>query len=178
MDNITTYLDGNSRFADTHFAAGLGIAPARKTLLLGCLDPRVNPSQIFDLTLGDVGIIRNVGGRVTPAVIEQIALLTTLSAVLGGKLGPGWDLVLLQHTDCGITRLQEPPDQLAHYFGVDVSALPGKHVNDPAAAIAADIAALRSAPQVPSSFTVTGLSYDVADGRVTTVADSAPLRAA
>jgi carbonic anhydrase len=175
MNNITTYIDGNARFADTQFTPGLGIAPARKTLLVGCLDPRVDPAQIFRFELGDVGIIRNIGGRITPAVIEEIALLTTLSQVLGGKLGPGWDLIVLQHTDCGITRLQHSPDELAHYFGVDTAALADKHVDDPVAAIVTDIATLRNAPQIPGTFTITGLMYDVATGRVDNVANSAPL---
>lgn len=176
MSNIATYLGGNEQFAGTRFAPGLSIAPARKTLLVGCLDPRVDPAEIFEFTLGDVGIIRNVGGRITPGVIEEIAMLATLSHVLGGKLGPGWDLIVLQHTDCGITRLTDSPDELAHYFGVDIAALADKHVEDPAAAIVADIATLREAALVPGAFTVTGLMYDVETGHVETVVDSAPLR--
>jgi carbonic anhydrase len=48
------------------------------------------PAQILGVELGEVGVIRNVGGRVTPNVLAEIALLVTLTKTLGGALGPGW----------------------------------------------------------------------------------------
>ncbi|CAN5583775.1 carbonic anhydrase [soil metagenome] len=176
MDTIETLTERNKAFAENHFTAGLKIVPQLKTLVLGCLDPRVDPAEILGLTLGEVGVIRNVGGRVTPDVLAEIALLVTLTKNLGGALGPGWDLIVLQHTDCGILRLQEPPEQLADIFAIEPTALADKHVGDPRTAVQADIAALRDSPLIPDTFRVTGVVYDVATGLIETVAGPAVLR--
>ena len=36
----------------------------------------------------------------------------------GGDIGPGWEFVVLHHTDCGITRLQGQPEMLSEFFEV------------------------------------------------------------
>jgi len=176
VDTIDTFLDRNTNFAQSQFAAGLRIVPQMKTLLLGCLDPRVDPAHVLGVAQGEVGIIRNVGGRVTPDVVAEIALLVTLTKTLGGALGPGWDLIVLQHTDCGILRLQDPPDRLADLFDVEPAALGHKHVGDPRAAITTDIAVLRDSPLVPATFRVTGMLYDVDTGRIEVVEGPERLR--
>jgi carbonic anhydrase len=176
MGNIDTFTDRNTHFAEHEFAPGLKIVPQLKTLMLGCVDPRVDPAQVLGVKLGEVAVIRNIGGRVTPNVLAEIALLVTLTKTLGGALGPGWDLIVLQHNDCGILRLESPPEMLANYFRIDPSALPDKHVSDPRAAVEADIAALRDSPLIPGTFRVTGVVYDVATGHIETVSGPALLR--
>jgi carbonic anhydrase len=176
MDTIETLTERNTRFARNEFAAGLRIVPQLKTLLLGCVDPRVDPAQILGVNLGEVAVIRNIGGRVTPDVLAEIALLVALTKTLGGALGPGWDLIVLQHTDCGILRLQDPPDRLADIFDVEPASLGDKQVGDPRAAIETDIAALRDSPLIPGTFRVSGMVYDVETGRIETVAGPAVLR--
>jgi carbonic anhydrase len=49
-------------------------------------------------------------------------------------------LVVLQHTDCGITRLAGDPDMLKHYFQIQAGELKAKAVTDPRAAVAVDVA--------------------------------------
>ena len=45
--DLTTLLDRNRRFAE-HFAAGdLKISPRMSTILLTCLDARVDPAHVF-----------------------------------------------------------------------------------------------------------------------------------
>ena len=68
-------------------------------------------------TLQDM-IIRNVGGRVTPSTIDTLAMLRQVTRAAGGDLGAGWNLVVLHHTDCGITRLGGAPKLLAGFFGI------------------------------------------------------------
>jgi carbonic anhydrase len=55
---------------------------------------------------------------------------------------------------------------LAAYFRVDPSDLAHKHVAEPRAAVASDIAVLRSVPQLAAAFRVTGVVYDVDTGRI------------
>jgi carbonic anhydrase len=169
MTVIDTLTERNDVFARTDFAPGLPMMPRWKTLLIGCVDPRVDPAHVLGIALGEAGIIRNVGGRVTPATIGEVALLGRLSVAMG-VTGPPGELIVLQHTDCGIKRLQDPPEQLAGYFQVDAAALADKHVADPWAAVQADVAILRSLPPIAERFQVTGLVYDVETGRVERVA--------
>jgi carbonic anhydrase len=55
-------------------------------------------------------------------------------------------IIVLQHTDCGITRLAGDPGKLAHYFQIQESELKAKAVSEPRAAVAIDVAALRAIP--------------------------------
>jgi carbonic anhydrase len=54
--------------------------------------------------------------------------------------------------------------------------LDAQAVTDPYKSIALDIAALRANPNVPGGYTVSGLVYDVATGRVETVLPPTRLR--
>jgi carbonic anhydrase len=165
MTVVDTLAERNDDFARTRFVAGLPMLPRLRTLVLGCVDPRVDPAHVLGLETGDAAVIRNVGGRVTPDVLAELALLARLTETLVG-FAPVIDLIVMQHTDCGITRLQDPPDMLAAYFHVAPSALAHKHVADPRAAIASDIAVLQSVPQLATAFRITGVVYDVDTGRI------------
>jgi carbonic anhydrase len=44
--------------------------------LVTCLDPRVDPAAFLGIELGDAPVIRNAGGRVTEAVINDIAFIS------------------------------------------------------------------------------------------------------
>jgi carbonic anhydrase len=105
-----------------------------------------------------------------------MAALRTIAEVEGANPGPGWNLVVLHHTDCGITRLGEHPGLLAGALGVDPADLDGKAVGDPAAAVSADVAAIKANPFLPATFLVSGLVYDVTTGLVDVVVPPAPLR--
>jgi carbonic anhydrase len=166
MDAVETLTARNGRFARTRFTPGMPLLPRLRTLVLTCVDPRVDPAHVLGVELGEAAIIRNVGGRVTPDVLTELALLGRLAETLVGAAAPVVDLIVLQHTDCGITRLQDPPDQLATLFGVDSVALADKHVADPRKAVAADIALLTDASQLNARYRVTGAVYDVETGRV------------
>jgi len=77
------------------------------------VDPRVDPVDVFGVEAGEAAIIRNVGGRVTPSTIDTLAMLRQVTRAAGGDLAAGWNLVVLHHTDCGITRLGGAPKLLA-----------------------------------------------------------------
>lgn len=174
MDIIETIIEGNTQFAHHGFAPGLPLLPRSKALLLGCVDPRVDPAHILGITLGEVAVLRNIGGRVTANVLAEVALLGRLGRMISGGASAPSELIVLQHTDCGITRLQDPPDALANYFHIDAASLSGKHVTDPYAAVAGDLALLRSIPQIVAAFRVTGLVYDVETGRIDVVSGPDP----
>ena len=66
MNVIDTLTQRNEAFANSRFSAELKIMPSLKTMIIGCVDPRVDPFDIFGLAPGEAAVIRNVGGRITP----------------------------------------------------------------------------------------------------------------
>jgi len=122
--------------------------------------------------------MRNIGGRITPGVLQQLGLLGRIGQVAGEIPGGGGEfyIIVLQPTDCGITRLAGDPAMLARYFQVEEGELKSKAVTDPRAAVAADVAALRAIPALPGDWVVSGLVYDVATGLVEVVVAPAPIR--
>lgn len=167
--SVTETLTGrNAEFAEQRFAAGLRMMPSLKTIVIGCVDPRVDPTDVLGTEPGEVAAIRNVGGRVTPAAVEELVMLRAVTQAVGGDLGPGWELVVLHHTDCGIARLEGRPEMLSVYFDVEESDLSAQAVGDPRAAVSRDVAVLRAEHRL-AGVRVSGLVYDVATGLVETV---------
>jgi hypothetical protein len=92
----------------------------------------------------------------------------TVGEVAGQIPGAGGEfhVVVLQHTDCGITRLAGDPVMLTRYFQIQKGELKTKAVTDPEAAVAIDVALLRAIPGLPGGWLVSGLVYDVTTGLV------------
>jgi len=105
-----------------------------------------------------------------------MAMLRVVAKANGGEIGPGWNLIVLHHTDCGITCLTHSPELLAKHFGIAPSDLDKLAIADPHKAVAVDVAALQSNPLLPGGFLVSGLVYDVGTGRIELVVPAALLR--
>ena len=125
-------------------------------------------------------MIRNIGGRITPGLLEQLGLLGRIGEVAREIPGGGGEfhIIVLQHTDCGITRLAGDPAMLAHYFQIQEGEVKQKAVTDPRAAVAGDVASLRAIPALPGEWLISGLVYDVATGLVEIVVPPAAIRSA
>ena len=154
--------------------------PNVKALIIGCADMRVDPAHVLGIKPGEAVVIRNIGGRITPGLLEQLGLLGRIGQVAGKNPGGGGEfhLIVLHHTDCGITRLAGDPAMLAHYFQIEEGKVGAKAVLDPHAAVAGDVALLKTIPALPGKWLVSGLVYDVATGLVEIVVPPAPIRAA
>jgi carbonic anhydrase len=177
MDFLETLASRNAEFAQSGFSADLKMMPSRKTMIIGCVDPRVDPMDVLKLAPGETAVIRNVGGRVNPSLLETMALLGAVSRAAGQPVGDGWNLVLLQHTDCGINGCyHHAPKLLSKYMGVAEDKLDDLAITDPYKAVAIDVEELRANPNLPGGFTVTGLVYDVKTGRIETVVPPVTLR--
>jgi len=160
---------GNAGFSIHRFASGLKIIPSLKVFIIGCVDPRVDPAQVLGLELGEAAMIRNIGGRITSSVLDELVLLRKLTQAAGGDFDQGWNFVVLQHTDCGILRMQGDQQRLANFFGIDQGSLDAKSVPDPYAAVHVDVNALRSGAGLPGGMRCAGMVYDVKTGLVETV---------
>ena len=151
-----------------------------KAIIIGCADMRVDPAHVLGIQPGEAVVMRNIGGRITPGLLEELAMLGRIGEVAGRVPAGGGEfhLVVLQHTDCGITRLAGETDMLTRYFQTKDRELGKKAVNDPRAAVAIDVALLRTIPALPGDWFVSGLVYDVATGRVAIAVPPSRIRAA
>jgi carbonic anhydrase len=186
MNHFDCMLQRNQDFAAEQSAAGTLMPslpralPNVRAIIIGCADMRVDPAHVFGIKPGEAVVMRNIGGRITPGLVEQLGLLGRIGEVAGEIPGGGgeFNIVILQHTDCGITRLAGDTDMLTRYFHIREGELRTKAVTDPRAAVAVDVAALRAIPALPSQWLVSGLVYDVASGLVEIVVPPAPIRTA
>jgi len=186
MSTLDSLLERNKKFAAQQSTAGALMPslpkalPNVKAVIIGCADMRVDPAHVLGIQPGEAVVIRNIGGRITPGLLEQLGLLGRIGEVAAAVPGGGGEfhLIVLHHTDCGITRLAGDPAMLAQYFRVPEAEVKSKAITDPRAAVALDVAALRAIPALPSAWLISGLVYDVATGRVEVVVPAARSHAA
>jgi len=184
MNSLDSMLERNKKFAAQQSAAGTLMPslpralPNVKAIIIGCADMRVDPADVLGIKPGEAVVMRNIGGRITPELLEELALLGRIGEVAGEIPGGGGEfhIIVLQHTDCGITRLVGDPAMLTHYFQIQEGELKTKAVNDPRAAVAADVALLRAIPALPGTWLISGLVYDVATGLVDIIVPPAEIR--
>jgi carbonic anhydrase len=186
MRTLDSMLERNKDFAARQSAAGMLMPslkqalPNARAVIIGCADMRVDPAHVLGIKPGEAVVMRNIGGRITPGLLEQLGLLGRIGEVAGEIAGGGgeFNLVVLQHTDCGITRLAGDTAMLARYFQIQEQELGTKAVTDPRTAVAVDVALLRTIPALPGEWLVSGLVYDVRTGLVDTVVPPAKVRPA
>ncbi len=176
MTRMTPLLERNEQFARTYTPMTLGL-PDAQAVVVTCLDHRVDPAIVLGLRLGDAPVIRNAGGRVTEAVIDDITYLAFLAEQLfGGQIAAGqlFEVAVVHHTQCGTGFLADPGfrQQAAAATGLAAAALEASAVADPDATVRADVARLLAAPLLSPKVSVSGHVYDIATGRVTTVLDA------
>ncbi len=184
MNSLDSMLERNKKFAAQQSAAGTLMPslpralPNVKAIIIGCADMRVDPADVLGIKPGEAVVMRNIGGRITPELLQELALLGRIGEVAGEIPGGGGEfhIIVLQHTDCGITRLVGDPAMLTHYFQIQEGELKTKAVNDPRAAVTVDVALLRAIPALPGTWLISGLVYDVATGLVDIVVPPAEIR--
>jgi carbonic anhydrase len=176
MTRMTPLLERNEQFAATYTPGPLG-PPTAQMLVVTCLDHRVDPAIVLGLRLGDAPVIRNAGGRVTQAVIDDIAFLAYLAEQLFGGQGTDdglFEVAVVHHTQCGTGLLADPGfrQQAAEATGLPEAALEATAVADPRITVKADVERLLTSPVLSPKVSVSGHVYDIATGRVTTTVDA------
>jgi carbonic anhydrase len=164
----------NAAFAAGGAFAGLPFPTPHTLQVLGCIDSRVDPARVLGLDLGEAVVMRNIGGRVTPAVLRSWGLLAKLGqrdSDDAPKTGPP-HLTILHHTDCGIQQLAAFPEQLADFFEIPVADLEAKKIDDPQAAVRIDVEIARRS--LPSGRVISGLVYDTETGLIEIVVPPGP----
>ncbi len=168
--NIETALDRNRAFAAAGGHEGAVVFPTMRLFVITCLDPRVDPAHFLGLDLSDAMVVRNVGGRVTPEVIDDVAFIGQLAENMLPD-GPLFEVAVIHHTQCGTGALADDTfrRRYAERIGAEETTLLEHAVLDPAATVTRDVERLRSAPPISPRITVSGHVYDVVTGLVETV---------
>ena len=177
MSDLDILYERNQGFVRTFNQGDLPIMPRHPTIVLTCLDARVDPAHFLGLELGDTLVLRNAGGRVTEDVEQNLALLSGMMGMMAGDQTPKLSLAIVHHTDCGLERIAAPgPRQaLGKSSGLKQEVLERMAICDHDASFKADIERLRASDLVPSGLEVSAHLYDVASGRMTQVVSPAPL---
>jgi len=175
LSNIDSLLPRNAAFAasDVRYnTPQLPFLPHKGLYVITCIDPRVDPADVVGLEFGEAIVARTVGGRVTPAVIQDVAYIGYLVETKAPE-GPYFEAAIIHHTDCGSGLLAD--EELRHGFskrtGYDEQTLAELPVIDPGATVRADVERLRSDPRVSPRISVSGHVYDVQTGLITTIVE-------
>jgi carbonic anhydrase len=168
--NIDRTLERNRTFAAAGGHEGAVVFPNLRLFVITCLDPRVDPAHFLGLGLSDAMIVRNVGGRVTPEVINDVAFIGQIAENVLSD-GALFEVAVIHHTQCGAGALADDTfrRQYAQRIGAEESTLREHAILDPAATVTRDVERLRSAPAVSQRVTVSGHVYDVVTGLVQTI---------
>src|SRR6201992_1241259 len=168
--NIDTALERNRAFAAGGGHEGAVIFPNLRLFVISCLDPRVDPAHFLGLGLSDAMVVRNVGGRVTPEVINDVAFIGQVAENVLSD-GPLFEVAVIHHTQCGTGALADNTfrRRYAQRIGAEESSLREHAVLDPTATVSRDVECLRSAPAISPRLTISGHVYDVVTGLVETV---------
>jgi carbonic anhydrase len=109
---------------------------------------------------GDAKILRNAGARVTEDVLRTLVLASYLLGVSR--------VLVMPHTDCRMAISDEASihTTIKEQFGVDTSSLEFRTVADQRAALAEDVARIRSYPLLQKGVSVAGAIYNVSTGQL------------
>jgi carbonic anhydrase len=168
--SFATALARNRDFAAAGGHEGAVVLPTLGIFVIGCLDPRVDPAHVLGLELSDAIVVRNVGGRVTPEVIEDVAFISQIAenVLPDGDL---FEVVVLHHTQCGAAALVDDGfrQTYAARIGGDEAALRERAITDPAESVAEDVDRLRGSKAISPRLRISGHVYDVVTGLVETI---------
>jgi carbonic anhydrase len=177
LSNIAPLLGRNQSFTSDPAARQgmprLPFIPNLNLYIVTCIDCRVDPAQILGVRLGEALVQRNIGGRITPAVIRDIAYAGYLVDAKAPE-GPYFEVAIIHHTGCGSALLAD--DELRHGFaqriGADERTLADTPVLDPARTVQTDVNRVLWAQEIPQNVRVSGHVYDIDTGLVTTIVDA------
>lgn len=154
----------NERYTEAFDRSALTAAPLSGLAVIACMDARLDVEESLGLRTGDAHVIRNAGGLVTDDVIRSLIVSQHL---LGTT-----EIVLIEHTGCGLHRADE--DAIRARITATTGVPPGEvqvalgGFADLEANLRAQVEMLRAHPLLGPG-AVHGLIFDVATGRLTEI---------
>jgi carbonic anhydrase len=138
-------------------AESMAARPRLRTVILTCMDARIDPAALFDLKPGEVHVLRNAGALATPDALRSLAVS---QALLGTS-----EVLVLGHTECGL--LGQTEDEVAgaverasgHHPDVPMGSFP-----DLDNEVRRSVQAIRGCEFLAHRETVRGYVLDVREG--------------
>ena len=164
MSVIDELLRNNEKYASTFDKVGLPIPPGKHVAVVTCMDARLSPYVMLGLHEGEAHIIRNAGGVITD---DEIRSLVISQRLLGTQ-----EIMLIQHTDCGMLTFSD--DEVKQQIQDDVGIKPHfalESFSDLEENVRQSIARIKSSPFIPNQENVRGFVYEVETGRLREVSN-------
>lgn len=166
VDRTDDLLANNRRYAAEQFPGMRPLRPARSLAIVACMDCRMDLFDMLGLASGDAHVIRNAGGVITDDVIRSLVLSQRAMGTEG--------IVLVHHTDCGLSKVSE--DAMRRELEAETGIRPTWAFDafvDPYEDVAQSIRRLRASPFLPNTDHISGFVYDVESGLLHEVDDGA-----
>lgn len=161
MSAVDDYASNNEEYALSHVGGTPG-RPSRRISVVACMDARMSIFPMLGLRDGEAHVIRNAGGVVTDDVIRSLSISQRL---LGTR-----EIMLIHHTDCGMTKTTE--DEFKRAVEAETGVRPPWAVESFADAgqdVRQSIARLATSPFIPHKDAIRGFVFDVDSGKLNEV---------
>ncbi|CAK7893790.1 hypothetical protein CAAN1_02S09164 [[Candida] anglica] len=158
MSLIKGIESANAEYSDKFTKGDLSLPPAKKAVIIHCMDARIDPSTSLGFQEGDVHVIRNAGGRASDAL---------RSVIISQRLLGTREIIILHHTDCGMLTFTD--DKLRNILkeetGQSVDHISFLPFGDLKQSVLDDVKFLQDNPLV-LDVPITGYIYDVKTGKI------------
>ena len=156
---IDAVLEANRLYAPDYDPTAVSPRPRRRLAVVTCMDTRLS-YRAMGLLPGDAHIIRNAGGIVTPDAVRSLLVSKYL---LGTR-----EIMIVNHTDCGLMKVSEAElhRRIEAEVGVPANSPVTFHAfSDVAENVRRQMRTLTAHSWIGDSI-IRGFVYDVADGHL------------
>ena len=159
-DAFSDVADSNADFVAVFPGKDVPGLPAKKMLLLTCMDCRILPHQALGMSIGDMKVIRNGGGQLNSAVESDI--------IVANNVLDCDRILIMQHTQCGMAAatLESVRNIVQANTGVDASQFSPSVIENQMAKLTLDVETLRNNSMLKSNAVIQGAMYHVETGKV------------
>jgi carbonic anhydrase len=183
-NTLTSIIESNEDYSESFNQGNLSAKPSKSIAILTCMDTRINIEKVCGLESGEAHIIRNAGGKVTDDTMRSFVVSYKL---LGTK-----DWFVIQHTDCGLSKITDEKMASLLESNLETASFENGDWNsnkndnsesgssfghqvewntflDLKKSILEDIEKIKNHPLTPSYINIYGLIYDVKTGELETL---------
>ncbi|KIM85456.1 hypothetical protein PILCRDRAFT_5756 [Piloderma croceum F 1598] len=162
----TQFIQANADYVANFGDKGsLALPPAKKLIVVTCMDARLDPAAHLGIKEGDAHVIRNAGGSAKDAL---------RSIIISQRLLGTREIAVFHHTGCGMLTFssndlrsivkEANPGNATVASQVDsIDFLEFGHLED---SVKADVGFLHESPLVLKETHVTGWVYEVETGKI------------
>ncbi|KAI0972629.1 carbonate dehydratase [Xylaria arbuscula] len=155
-------VEKNAEYARTFTQGDLALPPAKKYLVVTCMDARIDPAAAFGISLGDAHVIRNAGASAKDA---------QRSIVISEQLLGTREIILVKHTGCGMLTFTNEDahglvkQNLGPTAAAELATLDFLPFSDLDAAVKEEVQFLQKSATVPEDVKISGWVYEVETGK-------------